>query len=443
MSEVNHTHTITEDLIRLRNTGIGTDVVFGVSGTKIKAHKLVLAAGSEYFERLFFGSFSYTSDDEIEIEVDPIAFATIMDIIYGMPYKYSDDEQVRNIALSLSYFQVRSMNRDTILNQVKLLPDPLYIIKTIEFLALLYPERDPSSYMNSIYKQLLNILEIKGINTRSMLLELSHYQHKDLDLSKFIHVLCDAPTDADEFKLYMNEVDDICHNLPIDEVLTLLKGRISDDVDLSKMSPEFIHVFLTHYDYSNIYSYYRIIVRTGQLEMFRVFNYDLLPNRLIRLIPEEYYEQMNGPIPRLSSEITYAGNGIEYIDTKLLFVEGYYLVIDRTGNAYFYLSESTHYIEGSIIEFRSIKTLNPDDNMYEHYMNYILTSDYILPPPALRNLDTTIDDTEHPIPITIKDLEIFGRCPIITRLYKTIDSEFDSDSDSDSGYDYESLYRSG
>jgi hypothetical protein len=435
MSEVNHTHTITDDLIRLRNTGIGTDVVLEVSGTKIKAHKLVLAAGSEYFERLFFGSFSSTSDDEIEIEVDPIAFSSIMDIIYGKQYKYSDNEQGRNIALSLSYFQVRSLNRDIILNQVKLIPDPLYIIKTIEFLALLYPERDPISYMDSIYKQLVNILKSEDINTRKLLLDLSHYHHKHLDLSKIIHVLGDAPTDASEFKLYMDAVQEICYDLPIVDVLVLLKGRIDDSVDLSKMSSEFILVFLTHYEYSNIYSYYKIIVLTGQLEMFSVFNYDLVPNRLLRLIPEEYYEQMNGPLPRLSDEITYAGSGIEYIYNKLLFVEGYYLAIDGTGDAYFYLSESSRYIEGSIIEFYNVSIVHSDDDMYEEYMKFILTSDAIVPPPALRNLDTTTYD----IPITPKDLEKFGRCPIIIKLYTVSDSE----SDYDSGYDSEEKHKSG
>jgi len=50
---------------------------------QFKAHKIILAARSSFFEALFFGNFRESSQSEIDItDVDPILFELILQWIY-------------------------------------------------------------------------------------------------------------------------------------------------------------------------------------------------------------------------------------------------------------------------------------------------------------------------------------------------------------------------
>lgn len=59
-----------------------SDVTFIVEGTKLPAHKILLAARSSYFRALLYGGLAETSQNEIELKVPLEAFKALLDYIY-------------------------------------------------------------------------------------------------------------------------------------------------------------------------------------------------------------------------------------------------------------------------------------------------------------------------------------------------------------------------
>lgn len=75
--------TIAADFLSLFNQGKYTDVTFIVQGERIKAHKLVLCARSEVFDRMFNAGMSESVSREIAIEdCDSTSFTVLLKFLY-------------------------------------------------------------------------------------------------------------------------------------------------------------------------------------------------------------------------------------------------------------------------------------------------------------------------------------------------------------------------
>ena len=99
----------------LRRDGKFCDVTISVGEKKIRAHKLVLAASSPYFETMFTGDFPESNQSEVTIrEVDAEAMETLIEFCYTSTVKI-DESNVQSLLpaaclLQLAEIEVKSGN---------------------------------------------------------------------------------------------------------------------------------------------------------------------------------------------------------------------------------------------------------------------------------------------------------------------------------------------
>merc|ERR1712150_387139 len=104
------------DHLQLLSTQIGklykneeySDVSFKVEGQVIRAHKMILAVRSEYFQSLLFGGFQETTLNDIDLALDtPLdGFLQILNYIYTGQINFdiqSEDQLLEALALSHKY----------------------------------------------------------------------------------------------------------------------------------------------------------------------------------------------------------------------------------------------------------------------------------------------------------------------------------------------------
>ena len=82
---VDHTIHLYNGLSDLWESKKHTDVTFLVQGTRIRAHRIILASQSEYFDRLLFGEMREAHENEIELpDVESVeSFQRLMQYAYS------------------------------------------------------------------------------------------------------------------------------------------------------------------------------------------------------------------------------------------------------------------------------------------------------------------------------------------------------------------------
>jgi len=83
VGEVHHTHHLSEHIGKLYVSDEYSDVVLVIGENRIPAHKVILAARSEYFRAMLFGGMKESSQNEIKLVDTPlIAFKHLLRYIY-------------------------------------------------------------------------------------------------------------------------------------------------------------------------------------------------------------------------------------------------------------------------------------------------------------------------------------------------------------------------
>lgn len=81
--EVEHTNFLSEDIGALYLSDDYSDVTLVVCGQRFNAHRVILAARSQYFRALLFGGLKESMQDEIEIKGTTLpAFKGLLKYIY-------------------------------------------------------------------------------------------------------------------------------------------------------------------------------------------------------------------------------------------------------------------------------------------------------------------------------------------------------------------------
>ncbi|XP_052276300.1 uncharacterized protein LOC127875343 [Dreissena polymorpha] len=106
-----HFSTTLNSLNDLRKDESLCDVVLRVGSAEIKAHKCVLAAGSNYFRSLFLGQFTESSKSDIDLSqvtTDNISMELIINFIYSGEVDI-DSENAEDIFKLSSFFLIKSL----------------------------------------------------------------------------------------------------------------------------------------------------------------------------------------------------------------------------------------------------------------------------------------------------------------------------------------------
>ena len=75
-----------KNIVDLWKRDVGTDTVIHVKGKLFKAHKLVLAAVSPFFEAIYYGPMSKESDIDLSQSVDSRTFELYLNYVYRKEY---------------------------------------------------------------------------------------------------------------------------------------------------------------------------------------------------------------------------------------------------------------------------------------------------------------------------------------------------------------------
>lgn len=82
--EIDVTTRFSDDMFKLCENELYCDVTFILdTGVRIPAHRVILAARSEYFRALLFGGLSESTQDEIHLDLPLPAFRSILKYIYS------------------------------------------------------------------------------------------------------------------------------------------------------------------------------------------------------------------------------------------------------------------------------------------------------------------------------------------------------------------------
>jgi hypothetical protein len=279
---------------QLREQGILTDVVFNVGGTKIPVHKLVLVAGSKYFERLFLGSFRESDATEIDVDVPLKIFTHVVDILYGKYIWTQSAQDEQDLVRALNYFDIRGFNAYECWRKFRV---PL---KATEF----------KGYIEFSRELIGNIWGEK----------------------EMIRIIAPNVNNAVDLSL----MDDTF-------ITTLL-------LTIDKLGLYFTSI-------RTYYSIIDNLVEVGHSrDLWNILDYKRLPSTFQTAIRAKYPEQcvsMNGPIPTLNShpdkgESSY---GLMYIDDGYRVVDGNgtIYIIARKFHRLHNVTDSLHMIEGDFI----------------------------------------------------------------------------------------------
>lgn len=96
---------LSRDLAKLLESGNHADVTFSLRGEKIVAHKAVLSARCEYFERMFQSDVKENVSGQIEVtDISLEVFKELLQFFYsGQPPKFAGQETLRLLSAADKY----------------------------------------------------------------------------------------------------------------------------------------------------------------------------------------------------------------------------------------------------------------------------------------------------------------------------------------------------
>ena len=103
------------NLQHLCQAGELTDVRIVVEGTSVAAHRVVLAAHSDYFYRMFTCGLAESRHEEVKLQgVEPEVFQQVMVYIYTGCLDTSDVETLKGIFLAANMLQMSDLEHITV-----------------------------------------------------------------------------------------------------------------------------------------------------------------------------------------------------------------------------------------------------------------------------------------------------------------------------------------
>lgn len=137
-----------EALYNLYEKGLLSDVTLNVRGKKFNVHKIILAAGSEYFETLFLSSFREAQQREFSVDDDPNLFDSLIAWIYKVPTSNFNVAHDISLTKLMTKYRVRDFNPDFFLADSPITKEDFD--EYINFIAETYPNGIPDPIIDNI-----------------------------------------------------------------------------------------------------------------------------------------------------------------------------------------------------------------------------------------------------------------------------------------------------
>ena len=181
-----HVWALREGLLSLLRDQQFTDITLRVGGREFRAHRTVLAAGSEYFKASFTKGFAEGTKDLLEFpDLDPDVFRLVLELIYGErePVPGSIKAEFEFIR-QCYYFKVTGIMDGALLHR-----DDIPLENFSDYLTLLttvYPEGGiPERYQVTVRKMIDQGADLSVLSDETLLQLLPGVNYHPKNLLKF------------------------------------------------------------------------------------------------------------------------------------------------------------------------------------------------------------------------------------------------------------------
>ena len=173
-----------------RDQGILTDVTFIVTDdlvkSEIKAHKIILAAASDYFNRLFTSTFKESTQSIITINnTNPQAFELLIKALYGENIYNAEVSILLSTIKLIEQYQITKLDSKSLLNNIEIPANDFFdFVKTVTFI---YPEMD-ADIIDIIASKIKTSIDLSRLSTEfiKLILTSSHYLPLNSDVTRNI-----------------------------------------------------------------------------------------------------------------------------------------------------------------------------------------------------------------------------------------------------------------
>ena len=100
---------------RHENLDVDCDVKVKVGGRVFPCHRIILISNSQYFQRIFNGSFKETNNDTVSLPseyIDDESFSKVLDAMYGEPLKIENEDDLISLVVMSSYLQLTNFTNE-------------------------------------------------------------------------------------------------------------------------------------------------------------------------------------------------------------------------------------------------------------------------------------------------------------------------------------------
>lgn len=220
--DIEHLSQLSDNLSSLCVNQEYSDVTLIVEGQRLHAHKVILAARSEYFRALLYGGLKESSQSEIELTDAPLnAFKILLKYIYsGHMFLMTLREDVILDTLGLAHqygFQELETAISDILHQILALRNVCAILDTARLYGLNQLIKVCHSYLDSHASEILCHESFLQLSQASLvdLLQRNSFFAPEVEIFRGVCTWCRANDDCDD--LVMN-----CVRLPLMSISDLL-----------------------------------------------------------------------------------------------------------------------------------------------------------------------------------------------------------------------------
>ena len=179
-----HVWMMRDKLLAFYQKGFLPDISIEVGNRKFSAHKVILAAGSSYFESLFSNGYKEVSENLLKYpELDPEIFNIVLETIYGKDPEFTDLKKEFLFIAQLNYFGVHIFSIQVLVHRKELPID--HFIDYLNLVTTIYPGEIPEFSYQVIHQCIEDGADLSELSDETLLFLLGETNFHPVNLLKF------------------------------------------------------------------------------------------------------------------------------------------------------------------------------------------------------------------------------------------------------------------